>query len=64
MTTFMQVKATRGDQVFFSPFPFSLPPLGKMEFVLTVLAFNGTSVLCESICLPGSCAATCQPRKD
>lgn len=63
MTTSMQVKATRGDQVF-SLFPFSLPPPVKVEFVLTVLAFNGTSVLCESICLPGSCAATCQLRRD
>lgn len=46
MTTSMLVKATRGDQQFISFFS-----LARMEFVLTVLAFNGTFVLCESICL-------------
>lgn len=46
MTTSMLVKTTRGDQQF--TYFFSLV---RMEFVLTVLAFNGTFVLCESICL-------------
>lgn len=46
MTTSMLVKATRGDQQFIYFFS-----LSRMEFVLTVLAFNGTFVLCESICL-------------
>lgn len=39
-------------------------PLARVEFVLTVLAFNGTLVPRESICLPGSYAASCQPRRD
>lgn len=73
MTTSMQVKATRSAEVvfffFFSlllppPSHFgSLPPV-RMEFVLTVLAFNGTFVPRKSICLPGSYAASCQPRRD
>lgn len=46
MTTSMLVKATRGDQQFIYFFSHV-----RMEFVLTVLAFNGTFVLCESICL-------------
>lgn len=46
MTTSMLVKAIRGDQQFIYFFS-----LARMEFVLTVLAFNGTFVLCESICL-------------
>lgn len=48
-----------------SPPPSSSPsPPVRMEFVLTVLAFNGTFVPRKSICLPGSYAASCQPRKD
>lgn len=47
---------------FFSPFPFL--SLARVEFVLTVLAFNGTLVPRESICLPWSYASSCQPRRD
>lgn len=47
MTTSMLVKTTRGDQQFMYFFS-----LVRMEFVLTVLAFNSTFVPCESICLP------------
>lgn len=60
----MHVKATRGDQVFFLFSPSLSFPLARVEFVLTVLAFNGTLVPRESICLPGSYAASCQPRRD
>lgn len=74
MTTSMQVKATRSDQV--PPSTPSIPsllspcsqsiflPQVRMEFVLTVLAFNGTFVPRKSICLPGSYAASCQLWKD
>lgn len=58
MTTSMLVKATRGDQQFICFF-FSL---ARMEFVLTVLAFNGTFVLCESICLLDHMLLTVRPR--
>jgi len=57
MTTSMLVKATRGDQQFIYFFT-----LVGMEFVLTVLAFNGTFVLCESICLLDHMLLTVRPR--
>lgn len=57
MTTSVLVKATRGDQQFIYFFS-----LARMEFVLTVLAFNGTFVLCESICLLDHMLLTVRPR--
>lgn len=46
-----------------APPPTPTPPV-RVEFVLTVLAFNGTFAPRKSICLPESCAASCQTRKD
>lgn len=60
----------RQPEVINSFFSSSLPPslpflsLARVEFVLTVLAFNGTLVPRESICLPWSYASSCQPRRD
>lgn len=47
MTTSMLVKTTRGNQQFTSVFC-----LVGMEFVVTVWAFGGTCVLCDSSCFP------------
>lgn len=49
---------------FFLPPPSPFLSLARVEFVLTVLAFNGTLVPRESICLPWSYASSCHPRRD
>lgn len=69
MTTSMQVKATRSDQVpFLSP---SLPPRFlastspcKSGICVDSFGFYGTFVPLKSICLPGSYVASCQTWRD